>query len=217
MRVAHGCFMLLFFVIVFSNCTNSVQETNQPRIIGPDNSKYGFETGTMGWNVQTAGDSRACKSVSWSDSIVYSGAYSLEVDVSLLGGDTILSKGEVWVNMKENPPSGISTPIDLSGKEICACVFTPPGSAGNMSRPNGLQLFVKDQQWKSLYGSWKNNAAENWNHLNLTVNDTKPSGGWIDSGFDPTAIIAVGVKIATGQGSSAIFNGTIHIDSIDWN
>jgi len=197
---------------------NSIQETSKS--IGPvslsTKSKYSFEDGSMGWIPQDYENSRAVVQVFQSDETAKEGQYSLKMLVELLGGDAHKSQGEVWVNMQNNPPNGEQIPIDLNNRTVTAWVHAPQGSTGDTDSPNGFQLFVKDENWKSLYGSWHNVVEDDWVQISLIVSDTKPTDGWIDSGFDPSQIIAIGVKIGSGGDSTAKYEGPVYIDAIDW-
>ena len=178
--------------------------------------KFGFEDGPMEWIVQKYKDSRACVRVAHSQEQARSGKGSLEVVVDLVGGDAIKGKGEVWINLKESAPKGVKTPVNLAGRTLSAWVFAPYGARGDLDRPNGFQLFVKDAAWKSYYGSWKNVIEGQWVRLAIAPGRTAPEGGYADRGFDPARINAIGVKMGSGDGSRAKFEGSIYIDHVDW-
>jgi len=182
----------------------------------PIKSKYSFEDGPMGWIPQDYEDSKACVQVLHSDEVAKDGRYSLKMLMDLVGGDAHKSKGEAWVNMLDNSPSGETIPVDLTNRTITAWVYAPPGSRGDRSKPNGFQLFVKDENWKSEYGPWKNIVEGQWIKISLAVSTSKPQSGYMDRAFDPNRIIAVGAKMGSGDGSTAKFNEAVYIDAIDW-
>ena len=179
--------------------------------------KFGFEDGPMEWIVQTYKDSRACVRVAHSEEQARSGKGSLEVVMALVGGDASRSKGEVWINLKESSPKGVKLPVNLAGRTLTVWVLAPYGARGDRDRPNGFQLFVKDANWKSYYGSWKNVIEGQWVQLAISPGRAAPEGGYVDRGFDPAQINAIGVKMGSGDGSRAKFEGSIYVDHVDWS
>jgi hypothetical protein len=202
--------LLLLLVITFAACTPT---TPTPL---PIQLKYSFEDGPMGWVPQDFEDSAACVQVIQSDERAKEGQYSLKMIMDLVGGDAHKSKGEAWVDMRNNPPSNERIPVDLTNRKVSAWIFAPPGSVGDSSMPNGFQLFVKDANWKSEYGPWMNVIEGQWIQISMTVSVSVADNGYMDSGFDPSQIIAVGVKMGSGGGSTAKYGGAIFIDAIDW-
>ena len=179
-------------------------------------SKYGFESDTMGWKAQDYEDSRACAQVMRSADRAKDGRHSLKMMMNLVGGDENRSKGEAWVNMLAKPPKGERAPLNLERRAITAWVYAPEGARGERSRPNGFQVFVKDKKWRNEYGPWQNVVEGEWVKLSLTVSASEPESGWMDDGFDPKQIIAVGVKMGAGGESSATYKGPVYVDAVDW-
>ena len=180
------------------------------------NSVYSFEDGSMGWVAQDYEDSRACVQVEWSNEAAEDGQYSLKLFMELIGGDTQYSKGEAWVNLLDNPPAGKTIPADLTNRTISMWVYAPQESKGDRKKSNGFQIFVKDENWNSEYGTWSNVVEGQWVKITLTVSASKPEDGYMDQGFDPSRIIAVGIKMGAGGGSTAKFIGVIYVDAVDW-
>lgn len=174
-----------------------------------DPSKYGFESGGMGWRRQTYTGNQAVKTVAQTTEKAYRGSGSLKLTLSLKGGDANDSKGEAFIELR--PPA-----TDLQGKTITAWIDAPAGSAGDFHRPNGVQVFVKDQNFQSLYGTWINLVEEDWFEVSLTVNTTQPFEGYIDAGFDPRKIAMIGIKVAIGEGSKETYAGPIYVDAVNW-
>ncbi|MDP3786798.1 MAG: carboxypeptidase regulatory-like domain-containing protein [Candidatus Omnitrophota bacterium] len=114
--------------------------------------------------------------------------------------------------MRYTPPSGVATPVNLNGVEVTAWIYCPTGSRGDPNNPNGIQIFVKDETWKSEYSTWVNIFENVWFKVTLIPSTTAPQNGSMDAGFDPTKIISVGVKIGAGTGSTATYNGPIYTD-----
>lgn len=212
---------LLFIGIsiwLFRGSTNAAgvkPQTMQPAV----SAQYDFESGTTGWVPQDYKDSLACVSVSQSKEHAKEGQHSLKMLLDLRGGDPKKSKGEAWVNMQNDPPIDVTAPVNLRNQTITAWVYAPPGAKGKKSSPNGLQLFVKDDQWRSLYGTWKNVIEDRWFKVTLTVGGAgkkKQRGGRKNSDFDPSHIVAVGLKVGTGGGSQALYKGPVYVDAVHW-
>jgi hypothetical protein len=146
------------------------------------------------------------------------GCYSLELTVDLAGGHENKSKGEAYIDMRFYPPTAIGVPANLEGVPIIVWVYVPEHAAGDPEKPNGIQVFVKDQDWKAEYGTWFNllGYTDKWVPVQLTPSRTAPSNGFMDPGFDPTKIIVVGVKIGTGTNSTATYTGPIYVDGVNW-
>jgi uncharacterized protein YgiM (DUF1202 family) len=196
-----------------------------PTQAAPPSPQYSFESGTMGWVPQRdASDTKAVTAVAQSSGQTRSGRPSLELTVDLIGGNhQTNSKGEAFVDMGYNLPSGITTPApyDLTGKTITCWMYAPLGSAGDPGSPNGFQVFVKDTGFKSEYGSWENITPQRegtWFPITLTPSTQMPPGGYKDPEFNPTRIILLGVKIgAGGQSTDQIrYAGSTYVDTCDW-
>jgi len=178
-------------------------------ISGVDSSRYGFELGGMGWRRQTYKDSQAVKKVAQTTEQAYRGVGALKLTLDLKGGHANDSKGEAFIELR--PPA-----TDLQRQTITAWIYAPTGSAGDFNRPNGVQVFVKDRNFRSLYGTWLNLLEDDWFEVSLTVSTTEPIDGDIDEGFDPQSIAIVGIKVAIGEGSSQTYAGPIYVDAVNW-
>jgi hypothetical protein len=185
--------------------------------------RYDFETGNMGWVAQDYIKSQACNEVEQSAEKSRDGDYSLKCFMNLVGGDEKLSQGETFVEMFKNPPIGLSAedfPLDLRDCTITILVYVPTGAIGDPSSPNGLQVFVKDSDFRSEYGTWRDikpDKQDQWIEVQLPVSATEPIGGYMDKGFDPSQIIIVGVKMGAGGKSEAKYDRPIYIDSVTWD
>lgn len=178
--------------------------------------KFSFEDGTMKWQVEDQRISHAWLQVTKSNEMAKDGKYSLKIQTDLTGGETAKSKGEVWINMKKNPPDGVQVPLNLRDRTVTAWVYAPPGAGGDLSKPNGLQLFVKDTNWKAEYGTWQDVIEGQWNKISLPVGSSVAESGHLDTGFNPGQIIAIGLKIGTGGGSQATYKGFMYLDAVNW-
>lgn len=126
-------------------------------------------------------------------------------------GDGGKSKGEAFVMVTE----------DLDGQAITAWVWCPPGSSGDPSRPNGIQLFVKDSKWSSEYGPWKNIGTHlptgTWAQVTMTPSNPKGQNEYMTPGFNPTDIVVIGIKVARGDGSTITYAGDFYLDEVYFN
>jgi len=178
----------------------------------PDPSRYGFESGIMGWTNETYTDSQGVIAIDQSSDRAKFGRHSLKLTVDLEGGHANRSQGEAYVEISAQ---------NLNNKPITVWVYVPEGAVGERSKPNGFQVFVKDtdKNWRAEYGTWWNitSAKVNaWQQVTLTPSTTEPPDGSMEIGFDPTQIRAVGVRVAIGKGSTATYRGPIYIDAVDW-
>ncbi len=164
------------------------------------------------WRVSTDAKSLGVTKVLRSSERAYSGNNSLKLIANLSGTSDSRKNAEVFIDLRYHAPSGVSSPANLLGVTLSCRVYAPDGSLGNPSNPNGLQLFVKDSSWLGQYGTWTNIREGEWNDVSLTPGDATPPGGETQPGFDPTKIVLVGLKIGTGNGSSATFDGSFHMD-----
>lgn len=187
---------------------------------GTDTSKYGFETSTMGWKNQTWVDSQAITAVTQTTTKAKLGLGSIQCTVNLIGGDANKGKGEAYVEDMRVPaskPNGATAPVNLSAATVTVWVYLPAAAVGDISKPNGIQLFFKDSSWKSAYSTWYNIGTDlptdTWSQV--TVNIATESWPYTENP-DFTNIVQVGVKIGAGTDSVATFSGNIWIDAFNW-
>jgi hypothetical protein len=169
---------------------------------------FGFDEGIMGWIPESRGDTRAVVAVAHQAGATEGGTSALRLDVDLAGGDPVRSKGEAWGELAQ--------PRDLRDRQLVATLYAPAEARGDPSAPNGFQLFVKDDAHRALYGTYTRVRPGQWMAVELTVSDAAPAGGWMKEGFDPSRIVAVGVKIAAAGGSTARYRGPVYLDALDW-
>lgn len=202
----------------FTSLSPSQTPLPSPTLV-PSTSKYSFENEFNGWINQIYPNAMACFQVSQSDELSKDGHFSLKLDIKLIGNDEHNSQGEAWVDMKNFPPNDgahLFEPINLTNQTIYMWVFAPSGAMGDNSKPNGFQIFVKDINWKSSYSAWTNVVENQWVELSFTVTTIAVENGDMSQGFDPSQIIAVGIKMGAGGESTAIYHGPIYIDAVDW-
>jgi len=169
----------------------------------------GFITG--GWTAQTYVDSQGFTDARFSRAFAHSGAGSLSLTVDLAGGRPEKGKGEVYLDLRKHTPSGLAVPIDLSHATVSCWLYLPRGSAGDPGAPNGVQFFFKSDGFDSLYTPFQNlqsNLEEMW--VQFTADAS--IAGYADTRFDPTKVIAVGLKFGINDQSDARLTGTIFLD-----
>ena len=162
-----------------------------------DATKYDFEVNTTGWQEQDWPGHGAFSKVRHSDEQYHEGKGSLAVTVHLIGGDSQLDRGEVYVNMLRNPPPGISAPLNLHNVQVLAWVYIPKEAVMG-DRVGGLQLFAKDHRWKNYYGHYVDlrNRVGYWFVVTMVTGiEPSDSGASVDPGFDPSQVIAIGLRL----------------------
>ena len=166
---------------------------------------YDFESGTQGWANQTYTDSMAITAAAQSGAQAHSGSFSLAGTTNLIPGDAHNSKGELYVSRAQ------ANKLNLANTAETVSVFGPTGAAGtNGSSPNGWQMFFKDVNNKSWYGTWTNLVENSWQVLSANIATDTPA--FTDAGFDPTQITTLGVKIGTGGASTGTYTGLVYVD-----
>ncbi len=188
--------------------------------------KQGEYPWTTSWQPQTYFDSQAISQVVVTTTNPSEGRGSLGMTVDLIGGHPNKSKGETFVDIPFHPPLVeppycFSVPLNLQGVEASAEVYCPTGSRGQPSQPNGFQLFAKSVDeggnWWSFYGNWQNIQENTWNTVTVIPGTVTPPSGYKDPLFDPTRVVALGLKVGAGGGSTATFSGTCWLDNVSWS
>lgn len=166
-----------------------------------------------GWQPQTYQNSQGISKVIRSDEYSYNkSGHSLKLFTTLEGNSSNNSKGEVFVDLRYHTPSGMNKPSNWDGITLECWIYAPPGSGGDGDSPNGLQIFIKDSQWRNEYGPWVNIEEGRWNKVSLKVSSQTPTSGVMDQGFDPIDINLLGIKAAIGSKSSSSFEGAFFLD-----
>ncbi len=153
------------------------------------------------WIAQDFANSQGVVSVRFSDSM-------LILDLRMVAGDAVLGQGEVYIDLRNWLPTEALAPLDLSGSAIAVRVILPEGFGGPQSAPSGIQVFVKDDEWRSQYGFWVNVANAGGEYTaTLSPRMANPVAAVTDSGFDPTRIRVIGVKLAMNDNAAWEFSG----------
>jgi len=176
---------------------------------------WDFESGTEGWAHQTYVDSQAVIAVEPSSFRSRWGNASLAMIVDLVGGDDNRSHGEVFVDLVNHPPPGASAPLDLACKPLSCWIYVPTCGLGDPVAPNLVQIFVKDANGKSEYGTPAQVVRNRWFEVGLRPSTLKPYEGWMSPGFNPGAINQLGVRFKAGS-EGVTYRGKVYVDACDW-
>lgn len=205
--------ILLFIFIIFSGiaCTKpetpSGGEEPQPE---PDTAIFNFENDTQGWQKASGDDGKAVTNVSQDTTKAYKGTGSLKVNVNMIKGTQEKAGVEVY----------FSNPVNMTGKTLTINMFIDPAIKGTN---NGIQIFVKDNDWSYGAGPWISVTSDNvgkWIQVSLNFDNPQWSwsGGGNDNNLDITNIKAIGVKIQMGgqTPSGETLEGSYWLDSINY-
>ncbi len=176
---------------------------------------WDFESGTEGWTHQTYVDSQAVVAVETSSFRAQWGNASLAMVVDLVGGDDNRSQGEAFVNVVNHPPPGVSVPLDLKCKPLSCWIYVPTCGLGDPAEPNLVQLFVKDANGKSEYGTPAQVVRNQWFEVRLRPSTLEPYEGWMEPGFSPGAIDQFGVRFMAGS-EGICYRGKVYVDACGW-
>ncbi|HUT60284.1 MAG TPA: hypothetical protein VNA25_20760 [Phycisphaerae bacterium] len=167
----------------------------------------------------------------------------LRLDVDLVGRSDNKRLGEMFVDLRYPPiyeaARRFQAPVNLEGKLIYCMVFCPRGSGGSPDAPSGLQLFAKSispengkETWHNFYGNWHNiwtvrplwhrdprlgDVLEGtWSLIVAAPGREKPPFGIRDDDFDPTQVVALGLKIGLNDKYGGDYHGTLLVDQFGW-
>lgn len=167
---------------------------------------------TGGWTYQTFVDSQGFTDTRFSKPEAHSGAGSLSLTADLIGQHPNKAKGEVYIDLRNHTPPGVSVPVNLTDATVSCWLFLPRGSSGDPNAPNGVQFFFKSDGFFSLYTRYQNirsDQEEGW--VQFTADASGPPD-YVDPQYDQTKVIAVGLKISINASSGATLAGTIFLD-----
>lgn len=168
---------------------------------------------TSGWTFQTSTDSQGFTDVRHCTKQVHNGKSSLCITADLVGKNPNKSKGEVYIDLRNHPPTGATIPLNLENITVECWVYLPPESAGDPSAPNGIQILLKSEGWHSFYSKWQNIERKWEGKWVPIVLDPTEQPGYKDTEFDPTKVISIGLKVAINPNSSTkALKGLIYLD-----
>ena len=181
--------------------------------------RFGFEQDANGWVALGSDLGGGCVTVRRSDEEAKTGDYALELDMVLDAARDSKRSGEVAWDAAQSgagktAADRVST-VDLTDKTVTMWVYATAGADGEAETPNGIQLFVKDGDWRSQYSQWVNVEPERWAKLTLAVGK-RGEGGHLDDGLQTSAIRLVGMKMSVGETSQASFEGPVFVDAVGW-
>jgi len=181
--------------------------------------RFDFEKNNMGWIPQSYVNNWAILAAFHSGQYYNTGSSSLALNLKLIGGDRYLDQGEVYVNMLQTPPEGIVAPLDLEGVQIVMWVKIPKNVVRS-DRVGGMQLFLKDEEWRSLYGQYieldPRSRIGEWINLTLVPGKEDLRLVYMSPGFNAKKVIAIGLRIDACGTVGCIYEGNIFIDSVSW-
>jgi hypothetical protein len=169
---------------------------------------WDFESGTEGWRTyRTITTSRATVDVVTSTFRSRWGNASLAMILNLVGGDDRFDRGVAYVDLSE--------PTDLACKPLSCWIYVPTCGLGDPAEPTSARLFIKDVNDKDEYGTLGPVQRNQWYKIELRPSTQKPYKGWIEPGFDPHAIIRLGVQVRTDS-QETIYRGKVYVDACGW-
>ncbi len=181
--------------------------------VAPADEKYGFATWIMGWKNGTNSSGRAATNVVRVTSSTSNATPNLRINLQLVATNAPQRAGEVSVVMLYNPPFG-APPMNLLGQKITAKVYCPAGMRGVATNANGVQLYVKDAQYRAFYGTFTQIQEGYWMNVSVTPATNAPVNGYMQAGFTPTNIIEIGLQVSAPSNSTATYTGVMYLDGI---
>jgi hypothetical protein len=178
----------------------------------PAPAKYDFEQGGQDWQVYGA-----CLQATPSNDQAKQGKSALKLSMSLSPTHPRRKAGEAFVQIRQSSAAGaLPATVNLAGRGLSAWVYAPDEAAGERRKPNGFQLLVKDAAWRTAYGPWQNVTPNRWLRLELEFKGSDAGTAFVAAGFDPSQVLAVGVKFSLGDDANAGYEGPVYLDAIDW-
>jgi len=200
-------------------------------------TRYGFDCGFQLWSNSPDEKIKAVTNVTSAQVLDRRGSPTtvmvLTVDFT---GDPVTREaefrelGEAEVDLIGQVPMGYEgkTVDDLAGKTITAYVWASKGASGVPGHLNGFQLFIRDENYVSCYGDWKNiepSSEENWFRIvweeptmDEKLADADQEKRRCHPDFNINKPIILGLQIAVGVGSTVQYTEplTVYVDDVDW-
>ncbi len=203
--------LLVLVIILSSACDGFSNPTSSPACA--QNPEMGGQSVLIGttydWRPQDYEDSQGVTRVQYDPE-----DGSLILDCALKGKNANRAKGEIVLDLKYVPGFEGHVPFDMTAYEINIEVKVPSGFVGPKSAPNGCQVFVKDSESRSQYGTWMNCNRKGIVKTSLQPSSVTPRLGLTAEGFDPSQITSIGVKMAINEKSRDQYDGELKIKCI---
>lgn len=232
-HLAKLLYLVLAVLIVFAGCKNPASSDNNSGS-GSDSTSLGLDANDAAYQYNFNADASTIAGnwvTAWNS---YTGAYSsytgdAAADIAAISHYTEDSLGAAQIDIRwENGIADsnieflftqLSAETDFSGSTITMRVYIPQElvSDGNP----GLQIFLKStsSNWYSAYQNWQSvgSLTPGWNEISVDCSNMS-NFSYVDTGFDMTKIVAVGLKISEGGSDSSLTNSAppIYIDWVKW-
>ena len=202
-------FLSVFYLFYVPFAQANDNETNETYV-------FDFENHSLkDWAISSNTEEQGIQDFSITTQEHHEGKAALSLDVHLDDSISHLKTGMVNVML----------PGNMENRSISFQIKLPPEASGHRSFPNGVQIFVKDFKYRCQMSQWQN-IGENgihtnqWKEISFRPTSSGLNAGYTQENFDPTRIILVGIKIASGENkkpgiyTSIPFQEKIYIDSI---
>lgn len=174
----------------------------------------GFISG--GWTYQTFAGSDGFMDSRFSNEKAHGGTGSLRIAADL-NKDAGRPAGEVYVDLRNHPPPGMSVPTNLRDTTPRFWIWLPRGISGSQSAPSYMQPLFKSEGFFSWYGPTINISADKEERWLEIVFNTSSVPSFADAEFDPERVIFIGLKIAVTDQPGSKFKGNVYIDDYSLN
>ncbi|HLP47709.1 MAG TPA: cellulase family glycosylhydrolase, partial [Candidatus Kapabacteria bacterium] len=202
--------ILAFFILVFLFTGSLILFQKPIRLAAMPACPCNLLGTAVDWRAQDYDNSQGITAVQYDET-----EKCLVLDCDLKGKDPHLSQGEIILDLNYIPCLEANTPVNMTGRLIKVTIQVPAGFVGPSSTPNGCQVFVKDTSYRSQYGTWVNCTHSGTFTVKLKPSKVNPYLGQTTTGFDPTKIRTIGIKLAINANSTFPMKGTVKITRIE--
>jgi len=183
---------------------------------------FGFDEpgqGSMGWRLPQDSAATTTRRVSQTAEQHHEGTGALRIELNFSTGR---QTEELSTDLVITPPVA-GPPYDLSNRILSGFIKFRRDFPSILDQNPGVQLFIVDEEKRSLYGCWKNIepemvAEELWINVvlptNLSPGPNGCRGAVRTAGFDATRVRRVGVKIAANAERPLSYQGPCYLDSV---
>ena len=172
-----------------------------------ENSTTDLVVSGLDWRAQDYPDSRGVTIAN-----IYNGALILHCQLD--GSSAEQASGEALLDLKYQQPFKSDVPVDMTDKTISVELYVPDDFVAPSSCPNGIQAFVKDENFCSNYGTW-HNATKRGKFVFTFQPSGQEEGGRTAPSFRPDKIREVGLKVGVNAQSSHRFEGRIRVTKVE--